>query len=284
VFYPEFKINLSILIPVFNQDVSALVNALHRQLIQDYTEWEILILEDGSSLEYRAKNNHLDHLPGVTRIIEIENKGRAATRNQLAKTSRFDDLLFLDGDSTLPDESFIKKYATCLPSTGPICGGRIYTPIRPLNHSLRLHWKYGSRIESPASFRQFMSHNFIINRNWMLLNPFDEHIRGYGHEDTLLGRSFLKEKMKIQFIHNPVIHNGLESAAVFLKKSENAIENLRLLSVHTRLTQFYPWIPATWAVGFLPCLRKNLLSNYPSIFIFQLYKWILYRSRYQRKK
>ncbi|HEX8350923.1 MAG TPA: glycosyltransferase, partial [Hymenobacter sp.] len=75
---------LSILIPIYNRDVTELVQTLQQQA----TEWEgpveIICLDDGSQEEFRALNQPLASLAGVHYEELSHNIGRAAIRNRLA--------------------------------------------------------------------------------------------------------------------------------------------------------------------------------------------------------
>jgi len=265
-------------VPIHNQEVSNLIHALHKQLFNHYLDWEILLLEDGSSIDFVRKNKNLENLPNVAHHIFQTNQGRSVSRNILAQKSIFEYLLFLDADSGIPDSNFIKRYVEKMTPSGIICGGRIYDPHPPEDFHQFLHWKYGKNIESPASFKNFMSNNFLIPASIIKAYPFNEKIEGYGHEDTLLGQQLQANNIPIEFIHNPVIHHGLESADVFLKKNKNAVVNLKNLPVSTRLTRFKTFIPVYLVRIFLPLIIKNLLSKNPSLFLFQMYKWIHFHS------
>lgn len=278
MFHLKSKINLSILVPIHNQEVTTLIHALHKQLFDHYLDWEIQLLEDGSSADFVCKNKKLEDLLNVSHHALPINQGRAVSRNILAQKAAFEFLLYLDADSGIPDSNFINIYAEKMPPSGVICGGRIYESTPPKDFQLLLHWKYGKFIESPASFKNFMSNNFLIQASIIKAYPFNEKIEGYGHEDTLLGQQLQADNIPIQFIHNPVIHLGLESADVFLKKNKNAVVNLKSLPVSTRLTRFKTFLPIKMMRILLPLIEKNLLSKNPSLFLFQMYKWIHFHS------
>lgn len=278
MFREKFKIKLSILIPVFNQDVSALVHSLHSILFSQYSDWEIILLEDGSSNYFALKNKNLESLTNITFIQNPINFGRSITRNTLAKMAQFEHLLFLDGDSSIPNLKFIEEYALHLPFNGVICGGRIYAEQPPDDRDYYLHWNYGTKVESPASFKNFMSNNFLIHKDIFKQIKFDEKTIGYGHEDTLFGEKLKEQKIRILFIKNPIVHLGLEPSKVFLDKTKNAVENLKTLEISTRLTRFKMYFPKGLGQVILPLIEKNLVSKHPSILLFQFFKWIHYHS------
>jgi glycosyltransferase involved in cell wall biosynthesis len=287
---------ISVCIPVYNFDVGDLTRELDRQLSAGKAPYEILLIDDASDQIYREKNRVL--ASKQIRYIQLtENIGRSKIRNKLVADARYPYLIFMDCDSKIPSDHYIKNYkARCRPYT--ICyGGRIYETKRPEKQFL-LRWKYGVMRESlPADVRRkeanygFCTNNFLIYKpvfNWV---HFNEDLKGYGHEDTFFGLELMVQGMPIEHIDNPLVHIGLECAEDFLLKTENSISNLfridRILKEkypeyvnHSGLMRTYHKIErsgATKTIAFLfacfrPFIRCNLLGRMPSLRLFDLYK------------
>lgn len=224
---------LSILIPVYNVDVTKLVKSLYKQCISQGVEFEILVFDDCSQAKFKAKNIELASLFGVNYLELSENLGRSRIRNWLVKSARYDHVLFLDSDSKLIGRFFIKSYLSYFDQADAIVGGRIYSIKPPRAKSKYLHWLYGSKKESKkANIRNrdvanyFHTNNFLARRSIFDKVKFNENIEGYGYEDLAFGQIITKCEMSILHIDNPVIHTGLETNKVFLQKTENAIRNL----------------------------------------------------------
>ena len=224
---------LSILIPIYNQEVVALVDTLQKQCTKAKITYEILCYDDGSTQEFKNKNAVVAGYFGVNYTELSQNLGRSKIRNWLAKTASYENLLYLDCDSKLVGRKFIQNYLKHLDTAKVISGGRIYSKKPPRAKSKKLHWLYGKLRESkPAAYRNkhpllyFHSNNFIIKRDLMLAIQFDENIKGYGYEDLLLAKALRKKDINILHVDNPVQHLGLEKSKVFLSKTENAIDNL----------------------------------------------------------
>ncbi|QKG56771.1 glycosyltransferase family 2 protein [Hymenobacter sp. BRD128] len=227
---------LSILIPVFNREVAALVSALRAQAADWPGPVEIVLLDDKSTDEYRLKNRALASLPGVRYAELPANVGRAAIRNQLAGRAGHEWLLLLDNDSQLPDTQFLARYARAVhtwPATGCFIGGTTYEATPPADPALRLRWHYGrAREMRPAAARQrdpggqLAINNAVLKSTLLQQFPLDERLSGYGHEDTRFGLELVRAGIIVQHLNNPVLHDGLEPAAVFLEKSQQAVRNL----------------------------------------------------------
>lgn len=223
---------LSILIPIYQYDVSALVQDLRAQALQLSVPWEIYLLDDASGEVWDQCHRLLGDLSGIRYEALPHNIGRAAIRNRLAEQARYDFLLFLDGDSGIVRDDFLRVYLQQLVNDQVIYGGRVYEEELPAA-PYRLHWYYGKEREvRSATERQqqphegFMTNNFVVPKSVLKAIPFDEQIVQYGHEDTLWGNALRKMRVPILHIDNPVSHLGLEVADLWLKKQKQAIENL----------------------------------------------------------
>lgn len=287
---------LSICIPIYNFDASNLVSDLYRLLKEIKQSFEIILIDDASDEPFRKINNKLEK-ENIRYIQLSENIGRSRIRNKLVEEASYPYLIFMDCDSSVPSENYIKNYLSlCEPMI--VCyGGRIYENQKP-DKSILLHWKYGVKRESlPAEIRQknsnnsFCSNNFLIHKDIFKTIRFNEDLEGYGHEDTFFGLELSGQGIKIKHIDNPLIHIGLESAETFLKKTENGINNLIKIDSllyknypqyinHSRLIQaknhLQKW-HLTKLTNFLFSLfqkrmRTNLLGKNPSLRIFDLYK------------
>jgi glycosyltransferase involved in cell wall biosynthesis len=243
---------LSILIPVFNRDIAPLVYALLAQLPDWPGPAEIRLLDDGSTEKFRLQNRPLAALPGVVYQELTHNVGRAAIRNNLAASAPYEWLLLLDNDSLLPDQQFLARYAQAQAAEAPtlFIGGTTYEATPPADPALRLRWLYGrAREMRPAAERQrdpggqLSINNALLPKTLLQKYTLDERLSGYGHEDTKFGLELSRAGVLVRHLDNPVLHDGLEPAAVFLAKSQQAVRNLAQvlrtdgLGATTRLVQ-----------------------------------------------
>jgi len=223
---------LSICIPVYNFHIAELVKSLHDEAEKLGITYEILISDDASKEDFRKGNCLLSELPNVYYVYSETNLGRTGNRNKLFKTAKYPYILFMDCDSKVSKKDYIKDFLPyCVP--GSICsGGRIYYLEKPQEKKLVLHWKVGrSRESRPARMRSkkpnnnFMSFNFLIDKNIFNEVQFDERLQGYCNEDTLFGIELKKKGVIISHIDNPLYHIGLEDSKAFLSKIEEGLRN-----------------------------------------------------------
>ncbi len=267
---------LSVLIPVYQWDCRRLVDELLRQGRQLVYPFEIRLYDDGSPDSYRLLNRQLSVQPEVVYWEAPVNLGRAGIRNKLAAEARYDRLLFMDADSGVVKDDFLKVYVSHATSPGVVCGGRVYASSPPADQVYYLHWLFGRRRESYGPSRRqrdpllgFMTNNYTISRSLQQAFPFHESLRTYGHEDTLLGIQLKQAGIPIYHIDNPLQHEGLEPAGVFLQKQQQAIGNLHQLSqshpiLNTRLLFAVRLLQSLWLLR--PCYHllrplAGLLTN-----------------------
>lgn len=228
---------ISILIPVNNYDIVALVHSMSDGIEKVPEFCEIIIGDDGSSPEYREKYEKLTG-DKVRLIVSEKNIGRAAIRNRLAAEAAGDYLLFMDADAMIPGtgEAYLKKWLPYIGKYEVICGGILYHSVPPGNPDVILRWTYGRyREQRKASERNrrphssFSTFNVMISKQVITKIRFNEELKQYGHEDTLLGYQLKKAGIPVYHIDNGLLHEGLEPNREFLEKTKLGIENLSLL-------------------------------------------------------
>jgi glycosyltransferase involved in cell wall biosynthesis len=303
---------ISLLIPVFDYDIVALVHSMKSALGKVPEFCEILIGDDGSSAEYTEKYRSLEG-DGVKVIFSEKNIGRAAIRNRLALEAKGDFLLFIDADVMLPGtaEAYILKWLPVMTVSRVICGGTLYHESAPEDPDKLLRWKYGkSKEQRKAAERNkhphasFSTFNVLIDKSVFSKIRFNEELKQYGHEDTLLGYQLKKAGINILHIDNGLMHEGLESNREFLNKTKLGIENLsklfdnvtdkkafsetvRILRVYNRLRFFrLTRILAKIFIMYRDRMEIRLDSSNISLRLFDFYKMCMfctYREIHRRK-
>lgn len=285
----------SILIPVYEFDVNELVQTLYNQCIKAGVDFEILCFDDGSGAAMRQVNRAIRNLDRVRYEELPQNIGRSAIRNALADAARYDYLLFMDNDSKVVRENYIRQYLDQLTPHRLLCGGRCYAPTPPEATRFYLHWLYGAKREQiPFELRRqnpwhgFMTNNFVVPKALFQSIRFDENLTQYGHEDTLFGRELELRQIDILHLDNPLEHIGLEDTDTFLKKARIAVQNLYRLNrqypdLDTRLLRAFRTVKRYRLATFLlyalhdlqGILLANLRSKSPSLYVLDAYKLAL---------
>ena len=287
---------LSICVPVYNWEVTRLVRELHEQASQINIPFEIVVADDCSTVFRQENKRASEELSSARYLLMEQNVGRARIRNILVEKATYDWLLFMDCDVEVCSESYVKDYWEQRRAAQLIVGGCTYRDEKPSREYL-LRWTYGMAVEKRSAeernkspFQSFVPFNFMIERDLLRQIPFDERFSQYGHEDTLLGWQMQEHGVTIKHIDNPLIHLGVDKTEIFLRKTRQAVDNLRMVyndaqtpqglleSIH--LLKFYGRMKQRHLVGVVRCLTSfsetpvlyNLRSGHPSVRLFQWYK------------
>jgi len=297
---------ISILIPIFNYNITTLVASIHKQLEELDIDYEIICICDASN-QFLNENKLIDTYSNTQLILLKNNIGRSKIRNLLVEKSKFNWLLFLDADVLPKTNAFIKTYIYSLKkyNSKVFCGGLIYEIERPEKERM-LRWVYGKKREEISAERrikrpyQFVTGaNFLINKSIFNTVKFNESIVNYGYEDVVFIEDLKLNSIEITHIDNPVFHLGIERNLVFLNKTKEGLgnlfflnskntlkgDNLKILRTYRLLRRFQ--LNRIAALGFNvfdKLLKYNLLSSSPSIFLFDIYKLGYYCSINYSKK
>jgi glycosyltransferase involved in cell wall biosynthesis len=238
---------LSVLIPTYRDDPSALLKALDEPMARA----EIIVLDDGGGDPVLAERilRRLERLRLPARFVQLSrNEGRARGRNRLAKHARARHFLFLDSDM-LPDPAdFLSRWAALAEGEDtPIAFGGFtldQTPVRPEHAVHRSMALKGDCTPAPERAREPEKHvftsNLLVRRDVFETVAFDEGFTGWGWEDVewamRVGRAY-----PILHIDNSASHLGLDTAPAIAAKYEQSAANFaRVVATHRDIVSAYP--------------------------------------------
>ncbi|MCU0460446.1 MAG: glycosyltransferase family 2 protein [Bacteroidales bacterium] len=304
---------ISLLVPVCDYDIVAIVYSM-KSCIGTIPEFiEILIGDDGSTPENKAKYKSLEG-DGVRLISYEKNIGRSAIRNRLALEAKGEYLLFIDADTMVPGtaEAFMQKWLNSAGLARVISGGILYHESPPGDPDKILRWKNGRRREQKkASYRNkhpyssFSTFNVLIDRTIFEKLRFNEEIKQYGHEDSLFSYQLHKAGIDVAHIDNGLIHDGIETNRDFINKTKLGIENLSRLydcvtdkktfAATVKMVRDYRWLSlfrltlvlAGLFIRFRERMELRIDSSNPPLWLFDAYKismFCTYREIHRRKK
>ena len=226
---------LSILIPIYNYNAYPLVLELHKQCMECAIDFEILCQDDASYSELNLENEKINSLSNCNFTELKVNIAHRQNRNFLANKAKYENLLFIDGDSILIRSNYISSYISWLTNFDIVYGGRLHPEICPSNNQ-KLRWKYGRFIEDKslknrnlAPFQSLLFNNTAIKKDCFDKVKFDAHLTKYGHDDTQLSCQLSLLNLKLKHIDNPVEHGDIDSNTAYLKKSKSSLKNLIVL-------------------------------------------------------
>jgi len=288
----------SILIPTYKYDCTKLAKSLYEQCCtvreefgKDRFNFELLISDDGSGEQWVQRlNSELAQLPECHVLAQSSNIGRAANRNQLICAASFPWLLFMDCDAETCTDDFIRTYWTLHKQAEVVCGALRNPDCCPPGHELRFRYEKAAEPHRAAIFRNrhpyksFTTFNTLFSKQALEKVRFDERCTEYGYEDALMGLMFKKCGVKILHVDNPLVHTGIDSNDVFLRKTEASLRVLSKLGEPMQseagASRACNRLKRLHLLGLLrllfrstrKLLRRNLSGRHPSILLFNLYK------------
>ena len=299
-------IDLSILLPSYNNVCVSLVQVLQRQAdalrgkLDKPFRYEIIVADDGSTDAACIDANRVIGDMLHCRYLRMEqNVGRAQIRNVLISESRGDYVLLIDSDLFLCDDNYLYKYATSTADVvygGTRIGGEGLAMVdneantENLKGNLRYIYEKKAEPSHRATFRQLRPNqeisvcNLYARRDIMEAHPFDSRFKAYGYEDVLFGKRLAESGIEVTHIDNPVLINEFESNSVFVKKTEEAILTLCRFeqdlegysNLKTKVTTLGRYIPLSlfrlWHRIMKNKEKRNLTGSKPSLLLFKLYK------------
>lgn len=288
---------LSVLIPVYNDDATKLVHSLYIQAQSiEGLRFEIVVYDDGSTNEdIIAANKSLELMSGCRYVRSGHHSCRAAMRNAMFLCGKYQWHLMVDARLTPKYDNFLLRYLCCdVDNDGCVCGGvEVFGgkhEKRLCKENLRFRYeKYEERNHSLSQrqkqpYQSFRTTNFFYNRLVLDRVPYDESIKGYGYEDVMLGKAFNESQIQVVHIDNPVIYSDFESNEVYLRKVNEALKTLYAFS--DSLKDYSPLLRLVSVLEkwhLLPAIRNfhqvlskievaNLCGNSPSLLVLKLYK------------
>lgn len=288
--------SISILLPAYNTPCVELVKALHKQAICiPNLSFEIIVLDDGSTdLTIIETNKEIDNLSHCRYLLRGYNRGRAATRNELASYARFDWLLFIDSDMVVRCDNYLRNYIK-LEDVSVVYGG--YTlkgDKEKLKGNLRYKYECVHGGNSDANernqhpYNDFHTSNYLVKRNIMTRYPLDERFVRYGYEDVMWGKTMSSVGIQILHVDNPLSFEIFEENKDFVEKTTVGMATLaqfatdlegysRILAAAGLLRRWHMVKPFSMVFAlFKEIVKSNLLGNNPSIFQFNIYKIGMY--------
>ncbi len=302
---------LSVLVPVYNWDISLLLDKLAEEIhdgkLNDMVE---LVVIDDRSMDDKAKAVNGKKVPecrsaGVNiKYSELQkNIGRALTRNMLADQASGEFILFLDSD-VLPDRAdFLGKYIDHIAKNewDVICGGLscLYRKMTDREYDFYFYWNTKivaktAEVRNKTPWRYLWTSNVLVRKSVFLEVPFDENFSGYGYEDAEWGIR-LSKKYKVLHIDNTVSHLGLVTKEAAYQKMRDSIKNYVLLAkLHPDAFKESSVYKVSRRLIFLPVSLLDLMdvvleklfsfisNNIICFLIFQMNKAVLFAKQFKK--
>ncbi len=233
-------ISVSVIIPTYNGE-HKIIDILQALENQTYTDFEVIVMVDGSTDQTVNKLNNQSFNFKLFRVFEQVNQGRAEVRNNGAKLAVSDLLVFFD-DDMVPLENCVREHVhhhalknnTIL--TGGLCENvtGTTTDIQKYKLSLSRSWSIPLQGQSEMPLNRqnlFISAaNFSISKELFFeLNGFDKELNDA--EDFDLAVRAYQKGIQLYYNHKAfAFHNDFITCKSYIKRQRQykaAYQSLR---------------------------------------------------------
>lgn len=197
---------VSIIMPAYNA-ASFIEEAIHSVLQQSYSNWELIIINDGSQDDTEAKI--LSFGDSRIRYFSQENQGVSAARNVGLANMRGDYFCFLDADDAYFPDSLEKRIQVLQQNPDVhFVDGYVHVTQDDLKTLIRV-WKPQLRQIFPRPYLMRLDRRIFITITWMIRrNPAVDYrfLSGMTHaEDLLFFIQYAKEGL-YDYVNSPTTY------------------------------------------------------------------------------
>ncbi len=186
---------VSIVIPCYNHG-KYVHEAVESVLNQTYQDFEIIIVNDGSTDEY-TNNLLTNYKTPKTRIIHTDNQGLASARNNGIKEARGEYILALDADNKITPH-YISKAVEVLNNEPEI--GVVYAYARLIGEKQGV-WEFPAFNERRLLLGNFIEACSVYRKKiWEECNGYDPDMGIMGYEDWDLWLCAMQRDWKFHLI------------------------------------------------------------------------------------
>ncbi len=244
---------VSIVMPAYKA-AAYIEDAIRSVQQQDCTDWELLVVDDGSPDDTAGKVGKLADHDRRIKLIRQANAGPAMARQRAIVEARGRYIAFLDSDDYWLPEKLSRQLAL-MRSTG---AGLTYTGFRRITHDGAL---VGELIAVPKSldYRELLRNTAIATSSAVvdrsLTGPFEMR-RAY-YDDFVLWLELLKRGIKARGLNEDLLRYRVVSKSVSRNKLKSAREVWRTYREIEHLSLGYSaWCLSNYALNALLKYRK----------------------------
>lgn len=225
---------VSVIIPCYNhgQYIDEAVNSILKQTYQDF---EIIIVNDGSTDSLTIEKFRTYHKPKTT-VIHTENSGPSAARNTGIRAAKGEYILTLDADDWF-EATFLEKAMAIIEQYPEI--GVVTCGIQDFGMSTKKHLPQGGDVKN-FLVRGIIGSVFFRKCCWEQTKGYDERMRTAGYEDWNFILDVTKRGWMVHGMQEYLLHYRRHPVSRKTKSDENRPEYFRdIVRNHREVFQQY---------------------------------------------
>lgn len=205
-------IKISVVIPVYNA-ADLLPRAVGSILMQEFTDFEVILVDDGSQDDSARVCDELAENDMRVRVIHKENGGVSSARNAGLEAARGEYVMFVDADDAVRDGTFELMYDKhsdfVLAGFEKVAGSSVIESYRPVSNSIYTGTEQISRFFNKVLPKK---NTYILNsacfklfRRSLLLDNGVRFVEGLSFaEDKIFVLTFLEHVRRVRTVSGVV--------------------------------------------------------------------------------
>ncbi len=286
---PE-QIQFSIIVPVFNRpdEIQELLDSLCRQT---YTDFEVIIVEDGSSvLSEKVCRDFMGRLD--LKYHYKENSGPGLSRNYGMKKASGNYFIILDSDVIVP-ENYMKIVYNTLQNSyvdaygGPDAAHKSFTPTqKAINYAMTSVLTTGGIRGKSEKLEKFHPRSFNMGISKAVFNKTQGFSKLRFGEDIDLSIRIMEKGFTTKLIPEAfVYHKRRNTFASFYKQVFNSgIARINLYTLHKKSLKPAHFFPAVFTFGLLLGILLLMLGYKCLLLPYLLYAIVVFLDAFRKEK
>ncbi len=217
------NIFITVAIPCYNGE-KTLERCVDSILLQTYTNYELLIIQDGSTDKTPEIAEQLCKKDARIRVIHQENRGLSASRNRAIREARGEYISFIDADDTICPDYIEKLQQAVLMYKADIAVCQYYIDKKQGNdngiHTISKQDMYKEILIPQRNFAAFAWNRLYKIELIKKCNlSYDEEI--YGNEDELFNFQYLEVCGTIAIVEKELYHYIINNGSIMFSQGYN---------------------------------------------------------------
>ena len=227
---------ISIGIPFYNAE-SFLEDAICSVLAQTHTNWELILLDDGSTDSSLKIAKSYEKKDSRIRVIsDGKNKRLAARLNQLIKEAKYDFIARMDADDLMSNDRLEKQLVSLKqnPSIDLVTSGRLTIGYNNELTGIKLGRNYQMNAEMILNGLTNLLHaSLMARKEWCLRNPYNEK-RVIAQDYELWLTAAKKDDLKYIVLKEPLYWYRVMENVTYEKLLKGYTTQIEIINAHYR--------------------------------------------------
>lgn len=255
---------ISIIMPTYNR-AKTISQAIESVLVQTFTDWELVLIDDGSTDNTQEVIGKYLSDPRV-RYYNQKNAGPIAARNNGVKLAHGEWLAFLDSDDAWLPEKLAKQFAMALDYNRPVLIYGNYFYINQDGEKIGEFFGHKTTPHAGKVTNYLLTDNFLLTSSVLMPKKSFEQVGGFDQNLNLtIGEDYelwlrLSLELEFYYISEPIALYRMHEVQLTKQKLKVYFSLIKLyLNLFLNIKKYQPM--TRWLVFESFCIRVARVLN-----------------------